>query len=89
MSEEDINLDNSIDRWFKFVEDYHKETSVPLSYALLPNSMTTGYRTPGSPFGMTTLSKREWYRILSRTTPPLEPAGGVATECKKLKKEEG
>lgn len=91
MKKDNINLmdfDNSIDRWFKFVEDYRKETSVPLSYVLLPNPATTGFRTPGSPFGTTTLSKREWNRILSKTMPPLKPAGGIEAECKKLKKEE-
>lgn len=51
------------DRWFDFVEEYNTNSSVPLSYVLLPNPSTTGFRTPGSPFGTTTLTKQQWRKI--------------------------
>lgn len=66
------------DRWFDFVEEYNRQSSVPLSYALLPNPQTTGYRSPGSPFGMTTLSKREWGKIMDNNAPARNLGGGVA-----------
>lgn len=52
-----------IDRWFDFVKEYDNQSSVPLSYVLLPNPQTTGFRTRGSPIGMTTLSKKEWHKV--------------------------
>lgn len=55
--------EEAADRWFKFVKEYNKESTVPLSYVMLPNPTTTGFRTPGSPFGTTTLSKREWQKM--------------------------
>ena len=51
------------DRWFEFIEEYNKESSVPLSYVLLPNPQTTGFRMMGSSIGMTNLKKSEWHRI--------------------------
>lgn len=56
-------MDDAIDRWFKFIADYNKESSVPLSYVLLPNPATTGFRTCGSPIGMTKLNKSEWSKV--------------------------
>ena len=52
-----------VDRWFEFVSEYDKQSSVPLSYVLLPNPQTTGFRTMGSPIGMTTLNKKEWRKV--------------------------
>ena len=56
--------DEAIDRWFEFVEEYNSQSTVPLSYALLPNPITTGFRTPGSPLGCCKLSKQEWAKIM-------------------------
>lgn len=58
-----------VDRWFKFVEEYNKNSTVPLSYVLLPNPSTTGYRTPGSPSGMTKVSKRQWKKANENNVP--------------------
>ena len=66
------------DRWFDFVEEYNQQSSVPLSYVLLPNPQTTGYRSAGSPFGMTTLSKREWKKLMDNNAPARNLGGGVA-----------
>lgn len=52
-----------VDDFFEFVEEYYAQSSVPLSWVLIPNRQNTGYSTPGSPIGMTTLSKREWNKI--------------------------
>lgn len=51
------------DRWFEFIDEYNKNSSVPLSYVLLPNPQTTGFRTMGSPIGMTKLTKKEWRKV--------------------------
>ena len=56
-------MEEAIDRWFKFIDEYNKESSVPLSYVLLPNPVTTGYRTMGSPIGMTKLNKSEYRKV--------------------------
>lgn len=70
------------DRWFDFVEEYNRQSSVPLSYVLLPNPQTTGYRSTGSPFGMTTLSKREWKKLMDNNAPARNLGGGVAmSDC--------
>lgn len=57
------------DRWFDFVKEYDKQSTVPLSYALLPNPQTTGFRTMGSPIGMTKLTKSEWRKIGDNNAP--------------------
>lgn len=57
-------MSREVDRWFDFVEEYYKQSTIPLSYALLPNASTTGFRAMGSPIGMTTLSKREWSNLI-------------------------
>lgn len=62
-------MDDAIDRWFEFIEEYNKESSVPLSYILLPNPQTTGFRTMGSPIGMTKLSKSEWRKVADPNAP--------------------
>lgn len=62
-------MDDAIDRWFKFIEEYNKESSVPLSYVLLPNPTTTGFRTTGSPIGMTKLNKSEWRKVSGSIIP--------------------
>lgn len=53
--------EEAVDRWFEFVEEYNANSSAPLSFVLCPNAY--GYRSPGSPFGCTTLSKREWNKL--------------------------
>ena len=57
------------DRWFNFIKEYDKQSSVPLSYVLLPNPQTTGFRTMGSPIGMTTLKKSEWRKVAEPIAP--------------------
>ena len=57
------------DRWFEFVEEYYKQNSVPLSWALIGGGEITSPRFAGSQAYMTTLSKREWDKLM-RTTPP-------------------
>ena len=61
--------DESIDRWFKFIEWYNKNYSVPLSDLLIPNQQITGFRAMGSPIGMTNLSKREWNKLMGDNVP--------------------
>lgn len=56
--------DEEIDKWFEFVEEYNATSTVPLSYVLLPNPSTTGFRTPGSPLGCLKLSKREYNKLM-------------------------
>ena len=68
-----------IDRWFDFIEEYNSKSSVPLSYVLLPNPITTGFRTAGSPFGVTTLSKKEWQKVVGKNAPVRNLDRGVAT----------
>ena len=67
------------DRWFDFVEEYNQQSSVPLSYVLLPNPQTTGFRTPGSPIGMTKLTKKEWRKVVVDNAPVRNLDRGVAT----------
>lgn len=63
-------MNDSVDDWFDFVEDYYSKSTVPLSWALIGGGEITGLRTPGSPSGMTTLSKREWNKIISDNNAP-------------------
>lgn len=58
MKKANEELEESLDRWFKFVEEYTKESTVPLSYVMLPNT-NQSYRTCGSPSGCIKLSKHE------------------------------
>lgn len=58
MEKEDEN------RWFEFLEEYYANSTVPLSYILLPDSATPSYRTPGSPTGCIKLSRKEYNRIM-------------------------
>ena len=67
------------DRWFDFIEEYEKQSSVPLSYVMLPNPQTTGFRTPGSPLGMTKLTKKEWRKVVGNNAPVRNLDRGVAT----------
>ena len=76
-------MDESVDRWFEFVKDYYEESSVPLSYVLLPNPCTTGFRTAGSPFGMTNLSKRKWNKIVADNNAPIGTCWGGCGEKEK------
>lgn len=61
---EETANDESIDRWFEFVEEYNANSTVPLSYVLLPDSNTPSFRTPGSPLGCFKLSKREYNKLM-------------------------
>lgn len=72
-------MSESVDNWFNFVEDYYSKSSVPLSWALIGGGEITGLRTPGSPLGMTTLSKREWNKVVESNAPGRNLLGGVAT----------
>lgn len=71
-------MNDVIDRWFKFIDEYNKESSVPLSYVLLPNPATTGFRTMGSPMAMTKLSKSEWLKVADNNAPVRNLDRGVA-----------
>lgn len=55
-------LDEAAERWFDFVEEYNKQSTVPLSYMMIPG-IHTGWRTPGSPTGALKLTKREWQKM--------------------------
>ena len=72
-------MSDYVDRWFDFVEKYEKQSSVPLSYVMLPNPQTTGFRTPGSPIGMTKLTKKEWRKVVEDNAPVRNLDRGVAT----------
>lgn len=56
--------DDSVDKWFEFVEEYYANSTVPLSYVMLPSPDTPSFRTPGSPVGFCTLSKREYNKLM-------------------------
>lgn len=58
------------DDWFDFVEEYYSKTTVPLSWALIGGGQITSMRCAGSPSAMTTLSKREWNKIISDNNAP-------------------
>ena len=62
MEKANDEFEESVDRWFKFVEEYNKESTVPLSYVMLPNT-NQSYRTCGSPSGCLKLNKRELRKI--------------------------
>ena len=62
MKKSNKEFEESVDRWFKFVEEYNKESTVPLSYVMLPNT-NHSYRTYGSPSGCLKLNKRELRKI--------------------------
>jgi len=68
-----------IDNWFDFAEDYYSKSTVPLSWALIGGGEITSLRTVGSPSGMTTLSKREWDKVVGSNAPGRNLLGGVAT----------
>lgn len=76
------------DRWFDFVEEYNQQSSVPLSYVLLPNPQTTGFRTAGSPIGMTKLTKKEWRKVVEDNAPVRNLDRGVATSNSARRKNE-
>lgn len=72
-------LNEAEDSWFDFVEDYYSKTSVPLSWALIGGGEITSVRNAGSPSAMTTLSKREWNKVVEPNAPGRNLLGGVAT----------
>lgn len=76
------------DRWFDFVKEYDKQSSVPLSYVLLPNPQTTGFRTMGSPIGMTKLTKSEWRKVADPIAPVRNLDRGDTASKNKRKEEE-
>lgn len=63
-------MSKSVDDWFDFVEDYYRKSSVPLSWTLIGGGEITSLRTAGSPSTMTTLSKREWNKIVGDNNVP-------------------
>lgn len=67
------------DNWFDFVEDYYSTSTVPLSWALIGGGQITSMRCAGSPSAMTTLSKREWNKVVESNAPARNLLGGVAT----------
>lgn len=54
--------EEAIDRWFSFVKDWNKNSTVPLSHVLITNRGEKGLSTPGSPTGAFNLDKRELKR---------------------------
>ena len=59
--------EEATDRWFEFVEEYYKKSTVPLSYVLLPQAVENqSFRTMGSPIGCLKLSKREYNNLMNR-----------------------
>lgn len=72
-------MSEDIDDWFDFVDDYYSKSTVPLSWALIGSGEITGLRTHGSPLGVTTLSKREWNKVVGSNAPGRNLLGGVAT----------
>lgn len=72
------NMKDSENTWFDFVEEYYKESSVPLSWILIGGGENTSIRTPGSSTGMTTLTKREWNKLMGNNAPRRNLLGGVA-----------
>ena len=78
--------DDYADRWFDFIDEYNNQSSVPLSYVLLPNPQTTGYRAMGSPLGMTTLSKKEWRKVTDNNAPMRNLDRGVTVTKNKTRK---
>lgn len=58
-------MSDYVDGWFDEVEKYYAQSSVPLSWMLIGGGEVMAPRTPGSPNGMTTLSKREWDKIMN------------------------
>lgn len=72
-------MSEDIDRWFDFVEEYYRQSSVPLSWMLIGGGEITSVRMTGTPIGMTTLSKREWNKIVTEHNAPRRNLlGGVA-----------
>lgn len=78
-------MNDAIDRWFEFIDEYDKQSSVPLSYVLLPNPQTTGFRTMGSPMAMTKLNKKEWRKVVDNNAPVRNLDRGVTTTKRKEK----
>jgi len=74
------NMKDSENTWFDFVEEYYKESSVPLSWMLIGGGENTAIRTPGSPTGMTTLTKREWNKLMGNNAPQRNLLGGGCHE---------
>ena len=72
-------MSKDIDNWFNFVEDYYSKSSVPLSWTLIGGGQITSMRCAGSPFAMTTLSKREWNKVVGSNAPGRNLPRGVAT----------
>lgn len=63
-------MSEASNNWFDFVEDYYSKSTVPLSWALIGGGQITSMRCVGSLSAMTTLSKREWNKIISDNNAP-------------------
>lgn len=81
-------MSEDIDDWFDFVDDYYSKSTVPLSWALIGSGEITGLRTHGSPLGVTTLSKREWNKVVGSNAPRPEPTRGELQQRKEVKNEQ-
>lgn len=55
--------EEAIDRWFSFVEEWNKNSTIPLSQVLISNRGEKGFSAPGSPSGAFNLDKRELRKI--------------------------
>lgn len=75
-------MSKDIDDWFDYVEDYYRESTVPLSWALIGGGEITSVRNAGSPSAMTTLSKREWSKVVGDNNVPRRNLPGEVTPTK-------
>lgn len=57
------NMEEEIDRWFDFVEEYYKESTVPLSFSMLPDTPMS-FRQPGSFSGFYKGARRDWNKMV-------------------------
>lgn len=63
-------MSKSVDDWFDFVEEYYSKSTAPLSWTLIGGGQITSMRCAGFPSAMTTLSKREWNKIVGGNNVP-------------------
>lgn len=59
----DKYTEEAINRWFSFIEEWSKNSTVPLSQVLITNRGEKGLSTSGSPTGAFNLDKRELKKI--------------------------
>lgn len=56
-------MDEEINRWFDFVEDYYSQSTTPLSYVLCPSPTNTGLRQPGTAMFYKG-TRRQWNNLI-------------------------